>query len=84
MEPLLQDIIVTHVFAFLLIFMRFGTALMLMPGIGDSFVSPQIRLAFAVAFCFLLTPFLASGIPPMPASTPAFILLLLAEGLIGI
>jgi flagellar biosynthetic protein FliR len=84
METLLQDIIVTHVFAFLLIFMRFGTALMLMPGIGDSFVSPQIRLAFAIAFCFLLTPFLASSIPPMPASTPAFILLLLAEGLIGI
>jgi len=84
METLLQDIIVSHVFAFLLIFMRFGTALMLMPGLGDNFVSPQVRLCFALAFCFLLTPFLASGLPPMPASTPAFILLLLAEGLIGI
>lgn len=84
MEPLLQDIVVANVFAFLLIFMRFGTALMIMPGIGDSFVSPQIRLAFALAFCFVLMPFLSASVPPMPPSTPALILLLLAEGLIGI
>jgi len=84
MQPLLQDIVLGNVFAFLLIFMRFGTALMLMPGLGDSFVNPQVRLMFALSFCFILTPVLAGSLPPMPSTTPGLILLLLAEGFIGI
>ena len=84
MESLLQQIVVGNLFAFLLIFMRFGTAIMLMPGIGDSFVTPQIRLLFAVSFCFILTPVLATTLPAIPASTPALILLLLSEAYIGL
>lgn len=84
MESLLQQIVVGNVFAFLLIFMRFGMAMMVMPGIGDSFVTPQVRLLFTLSFCFVLTPVLAPTLPAMPASTPALILLLLSEGFIGI
>lgn len=84
MEMLLQQIVVGNVYAFLLIFMRFGMALMIMPGIGDSFVSPQIRLCFALALSFVLTPVLAAVLPPIPAHTVGFIGLLLAEAVIGI
>ena len=84
MESLLQQIVVGNLFAFLLIFMRFGMALMLMPGIGDSFVTPQVRLLFAVSFCFILTPVLSTALPAIPASTPALILLLLSEAFIGL
>src|SRR6218665_2421514 len=84
MESLLQQIVVGNLFAFLLIFMRFGMALMIMPGIGDSFVTGQVRLLFAISFCFVLTPVLSTALPPMPASAPAFILLLLSEAFIGL
>lgn len=84
MESLLQQIVVGNLFAFLLIFMRFGSAIMLMPGIGDSFVTPQVRLLFTVSFCFVLTPVLSTALPAIPASTPALIILLLSEAFIGI
>lgn len=84
MESLLQQIVVGNLFAFLLIFMRFGLALMIMPGIGDSFVSSQVRLLFAISFCFVLTPLLAPELPAIPTSTPALILILLSEGFIGL
>ncbi len=68
MQTLLNDIIAGHVFTFLLIFTRFGTALMIMPGVGDTFVSPNIRLLFAIALSFVVTPFLAPHIPTIPGS----------------
>jgi flagellar biosynthetic protein FliR len=84
MQSLLQDLVVGHVFAFLLIFMRLGMALTVMPGIGDAFVSMQIRLSFALAMSFVLTPFLASHLPAPPAQSIAMVELLLSEAFIGL
>lgn len=86
MQNILNDLLVGNAFAFLLIFMRFGMALMLMPGIGDSFVPQQTRLLFAVALSFVMMPILmASGsIPAMPANTAALVGLLMTEAFIGI
>lgn len=84
MQHFLQELIVGNIFAFLLIFMRFGTALMIMPGIGDSFVSPQIRLLFALAVSFVLTPVLSSHLPAIPGGTGALLALLVSEAFIGI
>lgn len=84
MSSLLQDIVVGNLFAFLLVFMRFGMALMIMPGIGDSFVSPQIRLLFALAVSFVLAPFLAPSLPTIPSQDLALVMLLISEAFIGI
>lgn len=84
MQSLLHDLIVTQLFAFLLIFMRMGMALMIMPGIGDSFVSPQVRLHFALAISFLLTPVLSAHLPPIPSQTYMLVMLLISEAFIGI
>lgn len=84
MQSLLQDIVIGHVFAFMLIFMRLGMALMIMPGIGDSFVSPQVRLHFALGMSFVLTPFLATNLPPIPKESVEMITLLLSEAFIGV
>lgn len=83
MQSLLQDIIVGNLFAFLLIFMRLGTALMIMPGIGDTFVSPQLRLSFAIAMSFVLTPFLAQNLPHPPAQAGGMVALIATEAFIG-
>lgn len=85
MQSLLNDIIVGNIFAFMLIFMRIGCALMVMPGIGDSFVSPNVRLLFAVAFSFVLMPLLTvNGLPKVPAGTVDFLGLLISEAVIGL
>lgn len=81
---LLDTFITGQVFAFLLIFMRIGMALMIMPGIGDSFVSPQIRLLFALAMSFVLTPVLAPNLPAIPSGSFAMVSLLMTEALVGI
>ncbi len=83
METLLQDLVVNNFFAFLLIFMRIGVALMIMPGIGDNFVTPQIRLLFALAISFVLAPFLMPNLPPLPAGNADLLALLLSEAFIG-
>ncbi len=84
MHNLLQDLVVGNIFAFMLIFVRFGVALMIMPGIGDSFVAPQIRLLFALAISFVLTPFLSTHLPAMPSNTGALLALLVSETFIGL
>lgn len=84
MTPDLHDIVAGNVFAFMLIFMRMGMALMIMPGIGDSFVSPQIRLHFALAISLVLTPFLAPSLPAIPSGAVPLVGLLVSEAVIGI
>ena len=84
MQNLLQELVVGNIFAFLLIFMRFGVALMIMPGIGDSFVNPSTRLLFALAISFVLTPVLSTHLPSIPSDTGLLIKLLVSEAFIGI
>jgi flagellar biosynthesis protein FliR len=65
---LLEEFIATGVYAFIIIFVRFGTALMIMPGIGDTLVPNNIRLYIALGLSLAMTPFLQSAVPtPIPA-----------------
>lgn len=66
---LLEEFLSTGVFAFIIIFVRFGTALMIMPGVGDSFVPSNVRLMIALAICLVITPVL---MPFMPSPLPGF------------
>jgi len=81
---MLNDIVAGNIATFLLIFMRLGMALMVMPGIGDSYVSPQVRLHFALAMSLVMTPFLSPSLPVLPSSSPDMITLLLSEAFIGL
>lgn len=84
MPPILQEIVLGNISAFLVVFMRLGLALMVMPGIGDSFVTPQVRLLFALAMSLVLAPFLAPGLPALPEGSFPVITLLASEAFIGI
>jgi flagellar biosynthetic protein FliR len=55
-----------HVFAFLCIFARLGCVLMLMPGIGETYVPARVRLLIALSMSFLLMEPL---LPRIPAPT---------------
>jgi len=81
---LLQDFLTTGVFAFIIIFVRFGTAMMMMPGIGDSFVPMNVRLLMALGICLVMTPVIQ---PFMPHPLPDFanmIVLIFSEFLVGL
>ncbi len=71
-------------FAFLLIFSRVGSAVMLMPGIGDSFVPTNIRLMFVVAISFVMTPVLSNVLPSPPSDFLFFVVLVLSEVMVGL
>ncbi len=80
----LEEFMVAGVFAFILIFVRMGTALMIMPGIGDSFVPQNIRLYTAIAMAFVLTPVVQQYMPtPIPPFIALFTLILM-EFVVGL
>ncbi len=84
MESALETFMATGALAFMLTFVRLGTAIMIMPGVGDSFVSARVRLHVAVALSFALFPLAMPYMPsPMPSTIGLFMLILM-EFIIGL
>jgi len=80
----IEEFLVSGVFAFLIIFVRFGTALMIMPGVGDSFVPTNIRLMISLGLSFVLMPLVQANVPsPLPAFSIIFTLIMM-EFVIGL
>jgi len=59
----LNDFMLSEIFAFLLIFCRVGTAIMILPGFGEAYINARARLLLAAMFALVLTP----AIHPFPA-----------------
>ncbi len=83
MESLIQTLAVGQVYAFMMVFVRVGTAMMIMPGIGDGFVPGRVRLLFALGFSAILTPVLAATLPPGTGAGMGFLSLLVGEFVMG-
>lgn len=83
MEEFIQNMVVGQVYALMLVFTRVGTAMMIMPGIGDGFVPERIRLLFALAFSAAMTPILAPSLPEFNSGNVAFVSLLVGEFIMG-
>jgi flagellar biosynthetic protein FliR len=80
----LQTFLTTGIFAFLLVFVRIGTAAMIMPGLGDSFVPQNIRLYIALGLSLVISPVIQPYIPsPVPGMSVMFALLIM-EFVIGL
>jgi flagellar biosynthetic protein FliR len=84
MNSILQDFMTTGVLAFMLTFVRLGTAIMIMPGLGDSFVPDRIRLHMAIGLTLCLFPLVIPHMPhPMPGTFMLFFLIVM-EFIIGL
>lgn len=70
-------------FAFMLIFARVGTIVMLMPAFGESLIPVRLRLVLALTLAFVLYPLVADSYPPLPETLPGAIVLLGGELLVG-
>ena len=81
---MLIEFVPAQVFAHILVFARIGSALMVMPAFGESYIPVQVRLLFALLTTLLLTAIVQPDLPPLPASFLALVLLLTGEILVGL
>jgi flagellar biosynthetic protein FliR len=81
---MLGQILPAEIFAFMLVFSRIGAAVMLLPGIGENYVFPRIRLALALGLTLIMYPLVRDGLPIMPASALALAVLIFGEVIIGV
>ena len=73
----------TGVFAFMLTFVRVGTALFLMPGIGDSYTPTRVRLYIALGLTLMMAPIVSVYLPDQIPETFIMLSLILSEFVIG-
>ena len=66
-------------FAFFLVFARFGAAIMLLPAIGEGAVPSRARLGLALALSLLVLPSVRQALPPLPAQPAELAALILRE-----
>ena len=73
-----------HVFGFVMIFSRVGSALMLMPGIGEAYVNQRARLWLALSISFLMLEPMLGRLPPPPDTVSGMTHVLGYEIIIGL
>lgn len=81
---MLEEFLTAGIFAFILTFVRMGTAIMIMPGLGDSFVPERIRLMIALALSFVLFPMTMAYMPAQIPGTFLLFSLIVMEFIIGL
>ncbi len=81
---MLAQLLPANVFAAVLIFVRVGGAMMLLPGFGEFYVMQRFRLLLAVLISALLTPVLGPHLPPLPGSVGTLAAMVGSEAMIGL
>lgn len=84
MQELLNTILPQAVFAYLLILTRLGSIMVLLPGIGEVYISPRIRMGLAVIVSFAFFPLLSGYAPSIPETVPQLVFIILAEAIVGL
>ncbi|WP_085900769.1 flagellar biosynthetic protein FliR [Kiloniella majae] len=80
---MLYDLLPSSVYIVLIVFTRIGSAMILLPGFGESYVSPRTRLALSMLISILVAPILTSSIPIMPDEISGLGFLVFSEAMIG-
>jgi len=67
-----------------LIFGRIGAVLLMLPGVGESYVPPRIRLSLALVVSLALWPVVAGSLPALPESLGGMAGWIIREVLVGL
>jgi len=81
---MLAELLPAQIFAILLVFVRLGAALLVLPGFGEPFISPRVRLLLGLILAYIVSPFLQPLLPPFPANPFALALLIVGEVVVGL
>jgi flagellar biosynthetic protein FliR len=79
----LEDFLPTQVYIVLLVLARVGGTVMLIPGIGETFVPVQFRMILAIGLSLVVAPLVGNTIPFAPTA-PELVRLLFIELVIGL
>lgn len=66
---------------FILVFVRVGAVVALLPGIGEQFIPARIKLVLAFAFALVVWPMIAPGFTTPAPDRPLFAMLLIEAGI---
>lgn len=80
---MLSQYLVSELFAFLLVFCRIGSAIMLLPGFGEAYIMTRARLFIAVFISIVLAPTL-HHLPPVPDTLSVLMYVMISEIMVGI
>ncbi|MBX6369533.1 MAG: flagellar type III secretion system protein FliR [Rhodospirillales bacterium] len=80
----LADILPATAFPVLLVFARVGSAMMVLPGIGDLYVPQRWRLLLAMALAGIVAGVVGPSLPALPASPATLLALLFGEIVVGL
>lgn len=67
-----------------LIFARIGAVLLMLPGVGESYVPPRIRLSLALVVSLALWPVVAGGLPALPENLGSMVGWIIREVIVGL
>ncbi len=81
---MLSELLPAGIFAVLLVFVRVGASLSLLPAFGEAYVTPRLRLVIALVVAVVLAPALSERLPALPVEPAALLLLILGEALVGV
>lgn len=81
---MLDEFLVSNLFAFMLVFGRLGAMFMFLPGFSATYVNPNARLAIALLLTLVITPVVAPSLPDMPDGVAPMLVLLMHEILVGL
>ncbi|MGO1117822.1 flagellar biosynthetic protein FliR [Rhodovibrionaceae bacterium A322] len=81
---MIEELIPAQLFGFLLVFARVGSAVMLMPTVGETYVNARARLAFALLVSLLTLPLVEPFLPSEPPAALSLAVLLFGEIIIGL
>lgn len=80
---MLDALLPTEVYFVILVFCRIGAAAVTLPTLGESFISPRVRLLLVLMICIILAPVVEPKLPAMPVQLLALVMLIFTEILIG-
>jgi flagellar biosynthetic protein FliR len=81
---MLPELLVDEAFRLLLIFVRIGAALAIMPGLAEIYVAARVRLLLAFGLSVALVGPISPTLPALPAEPLALARLLAAEVVLGL
>ncbi|RZJ03531.1 MAG: flagellar type III secretion system protein FliR [Brevundimonas sp.] len=67
-----------------LIFARIGAVLLMLPGVGESYVPPRIRLSLALVVSLALWPVIGTVLPALPANVGGMAGWIIREVIVGL
>ncbi len=80
----MAELLNINIYHFLMVFLRLGAAIMLMPGFMSSYVNANVRLSIALALSVVLIPAISPHLPAQPTDLATFIAYILQEIAVGI